>query len=666
MISRLFKGHVEHERFHPTAHLLRYDLYVYMLDLAELEVLDRRLPFFAYNRAGLVSLHDSDYLDAGPGSIRQKLLLRLAIDLPEADIDRIVMVTSPRLLGHVFNPVTFYLCFNRSERLMAAVAEVNNTFGEKHVYLLPSPSKSGQTLPARFTADKAFHVSPFNTMGGTYRFHFGSIQHELDIRIDLHRDGDHILRAQLNGTAQPLTPMNHLKTLLRHPFMPHLTTPRIYLEAFKLKFKRKLVYHDKPVPNSPMTIRRLPPTAVQRQFLKLLLGHLSKATKGRLQLTLPNGTRHAFGREAGAAPVRLTVNDYRFFSRVVMGADIGLGEAFMFDEWDTDDIPGVIAFFIRNRDTIKDGEFKESWLQRVPELLRFVSRANTLTGSRRNIQRHYDLSNDFFQTFLDDSMSYSSAVYKASGETLETAQRNKYRRIIAKARLGAGDHLLEIGCGWGGFAIEAVRRTGCRVTGITISEDQYRLARKRVAAAGLQDRIRILFRDYRNMRGRFDRIVSIEMLEAVGHAHFKTFFKQMDRLLAPDGIAVVQVITIPDQHYNTYRRTPDWIQKHIFPGGLLPSLTILARNMTRHSRLMIDQVENIGDHYATTLAEWHKRFKASEDRVRQLGFDRTFRRKWSYYLGCCEAGFRQRVLGDLQLVLTRQGNPNLIDARKAV
>ena len=426
-------------------------------------------------------------------------------------------------------------------------------------------------------------------------------------------------------------------------------------------FIRRLDFFSKPVPRSPMTIGRLPPTTIQRYCMKLILDHLAKADQGRLRVTLPDGSTVDFGQQDHQGRAHMTINDYRFFSRVVLGSDIGLGEAFMFDEWDTEDIPAVLSFFIRNRQSFKDGDFKEGLLAKALEKLRFLSRANTLTGSRRNIRRHYDLSNAFFQTFLDDSMAYSCALFNHPEERLESAQQNKYRTIIDKLQLGADDHLLEIGCGWGGFAIEAVRRTGCRVTGITISRDQYHLARERVRQAGLEDRIHILFRDYRKMKGRFDKIVSIEMLEAVGHAYFGIFFRQLDRLLALDGIAVIQTITIPDQRYDTYRKTHDWIQKHIFPGGLLPSLTVLTRAMTRHSSLMVDHAENIGNHYATTLARWHRRFKANQDKVTELGFDRIFQRKWAYYLGSCEAGFRERVLGDMQLVLTREGNKRLAD-----
>ena len=638
---------------------MRYNLYVYALDLDELEQLDQRLPLFGYNRSRPVSLHDGDYLDEGPGTIREKLVARLENEVDVAAIDRVVMVTSPRLLGYVFNPVSFYYCFDKTGGLLATVAEVNNTYGEKHVYTLPATNGNRHGFPARFQADKAFHVSPYNSMGGSYDFTFGDIRRELDICLDLHREGEHILKAQLLGNARSLTPWNHLKTLVMNPIMPLLTIPRIYWEAFKLRFKRKLTFHDKPVPDSPMTIRRLPATRIQKYFQGLIQKLLKKADRNSLEMTLPDGKAVAYGDAADGSQVQMRINDYRFFSRVALGADIGLGEAFMYDEWDTDDIPGVLGFFIKNRPALNDGNLKGALLQRFLEKMRFLARANSLIGSRRNIHEHYDLSNDFFQTFLDNTLAYSCAVFENPADDLETAQRNKFRRIIRKLRLQPEDHLLEIGCGWGGFAIEAVRQTGCRVTGITISAEQYDFARERVREAGLEENIEILFRDYRKMEGQFDKIVSIEMLEAVGHTYYRSFFEQIDSLLKPEGIAVLQTITIPDQRYDAYRKSHDWIQKHIFPGGLLPSLTILTMTMTRYTSLLVDHVENYGDHYATTLAHWHRRFKANREQVANLGFDRVFQRKWAYYLGSCEAGFRERVLGNLQLVLTREGNPSL-------
>jgi len=654
----LFRGHVEHRRLHPTRHQLKYGLYVYALDLAELSQLDRRLPLFGYNRRRPVSLRDSDYLDGSDRPIREKLLDLVDPQLPAAQISRIVMVTACRYLGYIFNPVNLYYCYDADDRLLGNVAEVNNTFGERHVYVLGPHNSKGTGYPARYEAAKAFHVSPFNTIAGHYQFSFGDIQRELDIGIDLHRQEGPILQARLQGQPVVLTPFTHLTMVLRHPIMPHLTIPRIYREAFKLRFQRQLTYIPKPVPRSAMTIKRNPATVLQRRCRELVFDYLRRTREGSLHLTLPDGQSFQFGGSA-TPQAALQINDHRFFSRVVLNGDIGFGEAFMEDEWDSGDVTAVVQFFIRNRDTVRDGRFQTTVISRMIEWLRYLAERNTLIGSRRNIHRHYDLSNDFFQTFLDETMAYSCAVYPSADASLEAAQKNKFTGIIRKARLSADDHVLEIGCGWGGFAIEAVRQTGCRVTGVTVSREQYQMARERVKAAGLEDRIRIKFKDYRHIKGQFDKIVSIEMLEAVGHAYYGIFFRSLERLLAPHGIVVLQTISIPDQRYDSYRKTRDWIQKHIFPGGLLPSLTILTQTMTRHSRLMVEQAENIGDHYALTLAEWRRRFIADRETVAALGFDRRFQRKWVYYLSSCEAGFRERVLGNLQLVLTREGNTNL-------
>ena len=660
--SRIYRGWIEHERFYPTRHRLRYKIYVYAIDLDDLPHLDRRLPLFGYNRLRPVSLFDRDYLAAEPGSLREKLLRQLTPHMESGQVARIVVVTSPRYFNYVFNPVSFYYCFDASETLVGAVAEVNNTFGEKHVYVLPAEQKTVPAFPARFESAKQFHVSPFNTPGGVYHFYLADIRQELDVRIALHREGRQIIRARLWGEPVALTPWQHLRTVLVNPAIPHLTVPRIYWEAFKLRFRHGLVYHDKPVPRSPMTIRRVTATPLQRRCRSLVENALARTLCGRLTVRYPDGRHRRYtGRHSGPH-AELDVQDARFFSRVVLSGGIGFGEAFMHAEWDSPDPVDVIRFFIRNRQAFDDGRLRTSWPARALARAVEFSRRNTVWGSRRNISRHYDLSNAFFRLFLDRSMSYSSAVYHSPDDDLESAQEHKYDLIIRKARLQADDHLLEIGCGWGGFAVAAARQTGCRVTGITVSQEQFELARTRVADAGLADRVKIVLIDYRHLRGRFDKIVSIEMLEAVGLAYYPIFFRRLDELLQPQGIAVLQTITIPDQHFPRYRRESDWIRKHIFPGGLLPSLTVLTAQMTRHSSLMVDHLENIGHHYALTLEAWRRRFDANREAVAALGFDRVFRRKWRYYLASCEAAFRERVIGDLQLILTRPGNRRMDSA----
>ncbi len=333
--------------------------------------------------------------------------------------------------------------------------------------------------------------------------------------------------------------------------------------------------------------------------------------------------------------------------------DVGLGEAYMNGWWDTTDLPALFRLFIKNRRELLNGNVATAWLLRQKDRLLHLLRANTPIGSRRNIGEHYDLSNDFFQLFLDPTMIYSCGLYTSDKDTCQEAQRRKIQTIIEKAGIQPSDHVLEIGCGWGGFALEAVRQTGCRITGITISEKQHELAEMRVRQAGLQDRINILLKDYRHMTGLYDKIVSIEMLEAVGHRYLGTFFKACDRLLKPAGRLVLQVITIPDQSYETYRRKTDWIQKYIFPGGHLPSLTALVSAMTRKTSLLVENLEDIGMNYARTLKDWREKFLSNIDKIAALGFDEVFRRKWIYYLAICEAGFQERAIGDIQVVFRK-------------
>ena len=278
-------------------------------------------------------------------------------------------------------------------------------------------------------------------------------------------------------------------------------------------------------------------------------------------------------------------------------------------------------------------------LRRVLEARPRLNRRNGLLRARRNIAYHYDLGNELFELMLDETMTYSCAVFDKPELTLAEAQRAKLDRICAHLQLGSDDHVLEIGCGWGGFAIRAAQQTGCRVTGLTISAEQAKLARERVAAAGLSDRITILEQDYREHDGRYSKVASIEMLEAIGDRQFGTFFATIDRVLEPRGIACVQTILIPDDRWERYRKTPDWIERYVFPGCLIPSLTSLAVAATRSSRLLLHEVDEIGPHYAETLRRWRANVHERIDEVRALGYDSTFERTWDFYLAFCEAGF---------------------------
>lgn len=405
---------------------------------------------------------------------------------------------------------------------------------------------------------------------------------------------------------------------------------------------------------SPQQIARNPlPTVFERSCMNLVIKLFAKIDAGGLTFHLPDGSERHFGDPHSPLQARMTIHDYSFFKDAVLGGDVGLGEAYMKGLWDAEDIPMLFSVLIKNREALSNGNMATAWLARQTDRLLHTLRANTIGGSRKNIGKHYDLSNDFFQTFLDPTMLYSCGLYAGESDTCEDAQHRKMQAIIEKARIESTDHVLEIGCGWGGFAMEAVRQTGCHVTGITVSEEQFELAQQRVLQAGLQNNITILFKDYRKITGLFDKIVSIEMLEAVGHKYLGTFFSTCDKLLKPAGRLVIQVITIPDQSYDYYRRKTDWIQKYIFPGGHLPSVTAMSQVVTRNTGLLMEQLEDIGTNYARTLRDWRISFTRNLDKINELGFDEVFRRKWIYYLAICEAGFRERAIGDIQVVFRK-------------
>jgi cyclopropane-fatty-acyl-phospholipid synthase len=325
-------------------------------------------------------------------------------------------------------------------------------------------------------------------------------------------------------------------------------------------------------------------------------------------------------------------------------------------DWSTPDLPAVLRVGARNLREVQGSNRLLSAVNRWRLRFRHALRDNTLTGSRKNIRSHYDLSNDFFRLFLDPSMAYSCAYYESPDDSLERAEANKFDRICRKLMLSPDDHLVEIGTGWGGLALHAARNYGCRVTTTTISRQQFEYARELFRKAGAPgDRIEIIEEDYRNLRGQYDKLVSVEMFEAVGLPHYDEFFAACDRVLRPDGAMLLQTITVPDQRFEEYRNNVDWIQTYIFPGVECPAVGEILKSISRCTRLELRHAEEIGQHYARTLAAWREQFLAAAPQVRALGFDDRFIRMWEYYLAICEASFRERTLGDYQLLFARLG-----------
>lgn len=377
---------------------------------------------------------------------------------------------------------------------------------------------------------------------------------------------------------------------------------------------------------------------------------------GPLELRLQDGSVRMFGR--GQRRHAVSVHDDAFFRKFALGGDMGLGESYMDGDWSAEDLPGLLSTALLARDTLPLDTPLSLLLNATHDAWHWTRR-NTRLGAKRNIEAHYDLSNEFFETFLDRTMTYSCGFFADDHTPLDAAQEAKFRRLAEKLDIRPGMHILEIGCGWGSFALLLAREYGCRVKGLTLSKRQYELARTRVAEAGLGDRIDIALEDFRETTGRFDRIVSVEMFEALGYENWEIFFSKCHELLAPGGTIGLQVITIPDHRFAAYRKHCDWLQRYIFPGSLLGSIHHMTGAMIERTPLLIHHLEDIGIHYERTLLWWRDRFLQNLPAVRRLGFDERFIRMWDYYLSVCAAAFGTRTLSTVQLVLTRPCNLSL-------
>ncbi|QXQ00739.1 cyclopropane-fatty-acyl-phospholipid synthase family protein [Stenotrophomonas indicatrix] len=396
------------------------------------------------------------------------------------------------------------------------------------------------------------------------------------------------------------------------------------------------------------------PGAVDAFLRRRLLAVLAPLREGGLRVRDPLG-EVVLGDRAGALQATVTISDMAFYRKVAAQGSVGAGESYIHGDWHCDDLVALVRLLVRNRDLLDGMERGPAriggWLLRGWNRLR----RNSREGSRRNIAAHYDLGNDFFALFLSPDLMYSSAVFSDAGDSLETASRRKLDRICQQLQLQPGDRVVEIGTGWGGFALHAAQHYGCHVTTTTISAEQHALAAQRVAEAGLQERVTLLMQDYRDLQGQFDKLVSIEMIEAIGAEYLDTYMATLQRLLKPDGVALLQAITIEDQRYEQARRSVDYIKRFVFPGSFIPSINAILAAKTRACDLQLIAQQDFGHSYALTLRAWRQRFLAQLPAVRAQGFDDRFCRLWEFYLAYCEGGFLERSIGVSHLLLARPG-----------
>lgn len=390
-----------------------------------------------------------------------------------------------------------------------------------------------------------------------------------------------------------------------------------------------------------------------KAFRYIALKLLAQLKRGELTVKENGETIGVFGLPDKGLRAEINVKTGVFYRRLVLGGSIGAAELYIDEHWDSPNVTNVIRVFARNLPALDKLETRLAWLMYPINRYQHWSNRNHKGQAKKNISAHYDLGNELYTRFLDSSMQYSSALFSDASDTLEQAQEQKMKRLCDALALTPDDHVLEIGTGWGGLALYAAQRYGCRVTTTTISEEQYRYAQAEVSAAGLSERVQVLKRDYRDLDGQYDKLVSVEMIEAVGKAYLPTFFKACNRLLSDGGTMVIQAITIADQRAASYARSVDFIQKHIFPGGFLPSVTQMSQLFTGHTDLVIRDVHDFGLSYAKTLQQWEQRFNGERDALCELGYDARFFRLWNYYLNYCEAGFLEQRVSVVQMTASK-------------
>jgi len=380
--------------------------------------------------------------------------------------------------------------------------------------------------------------------------------------------------------------------------------------------------------------------------------YLAKMARGSLTLT-ENGTAYHFGQPAGThdgVVAHIVLESPAAYKTIAMNGVVGAAEAYMDGHWSSPDLLSVIRFFVSNIPALKEMDSQRNLPNRIALNLLDRANRNSLSRAKENISAHYDLGNDFFELFLDPTMMYSAALFENESMTLEEASIAKLDALCTKLELKPEDHLLEIGTGWGGMALHAVKNYGCKVTSTTLSAKQLEYTLKRVQEEGLQDKIKVVMQDYRELEGSYDKLVSVEMIEAVGHEYFESYFSKCSNLLKSNGLMALQAITIADQRYEEAKKSVDFIQRYIFPGGCLPSLSVIADNTALHTDMTITSISDLTYDYALTLEQWRKDFVANLDKVRAMGFDERFINMWMYYLCYCEGGFRERVIGVFQIV----------------
>lgn len=648
-ISHLFQGYIYHKRFSPKTHEFSHKYSLFQINLNKNKLRGNIL--FSFNSFNVFSIYENEFLYPGNETlwIKANHLLRQN-NYKEAH--KIILLTNPKFFSATFNPISFFLCYDQeSEYPEVIIAEVHNTFKEKHLYFLSNPKDCETNLS--FTHQKEFHVSPFFNKQGNYKFKFKINSDDFFCKIDYWVEDKLMLTASFNGIKQGLSKMSLLKIALVSGY--HIASPmlRILYQAFNLHFLKKIPIQAKPNLSHKNSFNYKKANFFQKLNMFFVFNWLKKLDNGKLKLVLPDGTRKTFGK-TGQDNVNIEILNYEFFTDIAWQADLGFAKAYLKNFCQVNNLKSLFKIFVKNSKNIHQQSSFYSFLGHIIAYLSHLRNKNNLKNSKNNIQAHYDLGNDFFSLFLDSSKLYSSGYFPLKASSLSEAQQIKTKKLIDLLDIKANDaHILEIGSGWGYIACELAKKYGCKVTTITLSQEQKKYVEEKVVSENLQDLVTVKIKDYRLLKQKYDGIISVEMIEAVGKEYINDYFKICSNCLKENAKFVLQAITIESSYYSNYSKNKDFIQEFIFPGGHLFTKEIL-NSVSAKYKLKEIHSESIGKHYAKTLNCWESNFLNKLPEIKALGFDERFIKTWLYYFNYCEIGFQDGYIDTYQISYQKQ------------
>ncbi len=659
----LYTGTVAHRRLAPRAHAFSYAVALCYLDVDHVAEVLACYPWWSSKPWRPVRFVRSDYLGDPRRPLGAEVRRVVAEQVGEDPAGPVWMLTQLRTWGWLFNPLTLYFCFRPGGRELAAVvAEVTNTpWGERCRYVFAA-SPGGRV---EATVDKAMHVSPFLDMAQVYRFEIEAPGPSISVRVRCSTRDVTVLEASMDLQRRRLDRRSMTTVLFTHPAMTMKVSAAIYLEALRLALKG-VPFHPHPKKQRRSVVPSIVPAPARRppEALVALAAPVAKAALRRLEnagIVVVEGDRKEHFGVPGASspPVTLTVHDPAAYAAALRHGSVGLARSYAEGWWEADDLVGFLRLATRQ---VGSRRSRLGWAGKLATLVPSTE-SRDRSGHHQDVRAHYDLGDEFFALFLDPTMTYSCATFEHPGQGLEEAQRAKLERICKLLDLSAADELLEIGTGWGSLALHAASRYGCRVVTTTVSERQRAYAQAAVEQAGLSHLVEVRGEDFRDLRGSFDKIASIEMIEAIGWRNFDEFFGVCSRLLRKGGAIALQAIVIAEEHYERAKRREDFIKALVFPGSCLPSVGALVGSAGR-AGLRPEALADIGVHYAETLRRWRRRFGEHHDDAAALGFDERFLRLWDLYLAYCEAGFAEGRISDVQLRLTHARASRSLGARR--